>query len=138
MNQIHYILLLALATVLAACAGKPRSEISTTTSMQQEEYLNPSEPIHALLGNSFAIRIRSNPTTGYGWQLANQPDASIIRLITNQFLPPASKLLGAGGHEIWTFQAIGRGRTQINMQYIRSWETQLPPARQASFIIIVD
>ncbi len=42
----------------------------TNMSEKTEEYLNPGEPIKVKAGQIFAVRMESNPTTGYGWQLS--------------------------------------------------------------------
>jgi len=100
-----------------------------------EEYLNPGEPIKVTAGQIFTIRMESNPTTGYSWQLSKDLD-NIIVLVTNTFIPPDSKLCGAGGHELWTFKAIGEGQTNIIMKYIRPWE-KYQLAMTNVFIVIV-
>ena len=108
-----------------------------TTNMSEKTggYLNPSEPIKVEAGRIFTIRMKSNPTTGYGWQLSNILDTKII-LVTNAFIPPDSKLMGAGGHEVWTFKAIGEGQVEISMKYVRPWAKD-QPARTKVFTVIV-
>jgi len=100
-----------------------------------EEYLNPGAPIKVKAGQIFTIRMESNPTTGYSWQLSEDLN-NIIVLVTNAFIPPDSKLCGAGGHELWTFKAIGEGQTNILMKYVRPWEKD-QPARKNVFTVIV-
>ena len=108
---------------------------TTNISDKTEEYLNPGEPIKVKVGQRFTIRMESNPTTGYGWQLSKDLD-NIIVLITNTFIPPDSKLCGAGGHELWTFKAVEQGQTNILMKYVRPWEKD-QPARTNVFMVIV-
>ncbi|MBU0714172.1 MAG: protease inhibitor I42 family protein [Verrucomicrobia bacterium] len=104
-------------------------------SEKTEEYLNPSEPIKVKAGQIFTIRMESNPTTGYSWQLSKTLDDQII-LVTNAFIPPDSKLMGTGGHEVWTFEAIGEGQVEISMKYVRPWEKD-QPIRTNVFTVIV-
>lgn len=110
------------------------SQVITNMS-EKAEYLNPGEPIKVKAGQIFVIRMESNPTTGYGWQLSKALDNNII-LVTNAFMPPDSKLCGAGGHEVWTFKALGEGQVEISMQYVRPWEKD-QPARTNVFTVIV-
>lgn len=88
-------------------------------------------------GKRFKIMLESNRTTGYQWRLAGALDQKVVKLIGSAYQSPEAKLPGAGGKEIWTFQAVGRGRTEISMQYIRTWEKGKPPARTARFSVVV-
>lgn len=107
------ILLLAMATI--------NSQGTTNISERTEEYLSPGEPIKVKVGQKFAVRIESNATTGYGWQLSKALDNKIA-LVTNVYMPPDSKLAGAGGYEVWTFLAISTGQAEISLKYARPWE----------------
>jgi len=109
---------------------------ATNISDKTEEYLNPGEPIKVKAGQKFIIRMESNPTTGYSWQLSKDLD-NIIVLVNNTFIPPDSKLCGAGGHELWTFKAIEPGQTNIIIKYVRPWEKN-QPARTNVFTVIVN
>lgn len=118
-----------------AMAVAAYSQGATNMSAKGEEYLNPGEPIEVQVGQKFTIRMESNPTTGYGWQLSDSLDNEII-LVTNTFIPPDSQLCGAGGHEVWTFKAMHAGRAKISMEYVRPWEKD-QPARTNVFKVIV-
>ena len=123
--------LVILSLAMAAC-----SQGITNMSEKTEEYLNSAKPNKVKAGQRFTIRMESNPTTGYGWQLSNALDNKII-LVTNAFIPPDSKRIGAGGHEVWTFKAIELGPAEISLKYVRSWEKNQPPARTNVFTVIV-
>jgi len=121
--------------ILAMTMATANSQGSTNMSEKTEEYLNPGELIKVKAGQIFTIRMESNPTTGYGWQLSKALDNQII-MVTNAFIPPDSKLMGAGGHEVWTFKAISEGQVEISMQYVRPWEKD-QAARTNVFTVIV-
>lgn len=121
--------------ILLLTMAMANSQGTTNMSEKTEEYLNPGEPIKVKAGRIFAIRMESNPTTGYSWQLSKALDNKII-LVTNAYIPPDSKLCGAGGHEVWAFKAIGEGPTDISMKYVRPWEKD-QPARTNVFTVIV-
>lgn len=108
----------------------------TNMIAQTEEYLNPGEPIKVKVGQTFGISMKSNPTTGYGWKLSKALDNKVV-LVTNVFVPPDSKLVGAGGHEVWTFKAVGEGQTDIAMKYVRPWEQDQSAVRTGAFTVIV-
>ena len=110
-----------------------------TTNMHEntEEYLNSGEPIKVKTGLRFTIRMESNPTTGYSWQLSKPLDQTVVQCVTNIYEAPDSKLMGAGGHEVWTFMAVGQGQAVISMQYVRPWEKEKPPVKTQVFNVIV-
>lgn len=105
-------------------------------SRESREYVNPAEPIETDAGREFTIKMASNPTTGYKWELSKPPDERVVRLATNVFMPPDTRRLGAGGHEAWTFRATGPGRTGIVFQYIRPWEKGKPAGTNAFTVIV--
>ena len=109
--------------------------VAMTAYSQGTTNMTTSEPIQVKAGQNFTIRMESNPTTGYGWQLSKALDNKII-LVTNAYIPPDSKLCGAGGHEVWTFKAISEGQVDISMIYVRPWEKD-QPARTNVYTVIV-
>jgi predicted secreted protein len=46
-------------------------------------------------------------------------------------------MVGAGGSEIWTFKAVGRGRTVVRLKCVRPWEQDVPPVEIAEYEILV-
>ena len=89
-------------------------------------------------GKQFSITLDSNPTTGYHWELASSLDEDVVKLVGNAYRgPETTKLLGAGGKEIWTFKAVGKGEEAIRMKYVRPWEKGVPPDKTADYVITV-
>lgn len=99
--------------------------------------LNTSGPISAEAGLGFAITLESNHTTGYGWQLAGKPNTRIVRFLNTNYVEPNTRLAGAGGKEIWTFEALAPGKTSIVLNYVRPWEKNTPPARTKTIVVVV-
>lgn len=95
------------------------------------------EKMEVKLDQEFTITLKSNPTTGYSWQIDTAPDENVARLIGSVFVGPQTRLVGAGGSEIWTFKAVGRGRTKVRLKYIRPWEKDVPPVAIAAYDIQV-
>jgi len=104
---------------------------------RMEEYLSPGETVALNSGCRFAVRLQSNPTTGYGWQLAKPLDEKIVVLVTNDYIHSESRLMGAGGHEVWLFKAVGQGRVEIVLKYVRPWEKDQLPAETNVFTVVV-
>ena len=88
-------------------------------------------------GREFSFTLASNPTTGYQWQLAKPVEGSCVALVTNEFVRPKSKLVGAPGKEVWRFKAIRPGETTIELEYARSWDKGVPPVQKTNFVVVV-
>jgi inhibitor of cysteine peptidase len=113
-------------------------------SMDKEpkKYDNPDETIEAEVGLEFALVLESNPTTGYSWRLAEPLDEDIVELVSSEFAKktPADgegEIVGAPGEEVWTFEAIGEGKTEIKLEYVRPWETDVAPEETKTFEVEV-
>jgi len=99
---------------------------------------SPTGPLAVASGQQFALTLESNRTTGYQWQLAEPLDGAIVTLVGTEYATPEARLPGAAGREIWTFQAVGQGKTMISLEYVRPWEKDVPPAKTADFLVVVD
>lgn len=115
-----------------------------STDKSPEKYSGDevSEPIEVEVGLEFAIVLESNPTTGYSWQLAEPLDEDILELVSTEFeekKPEGTEEtpLGAPGEEVWTFEAIGEGSAEIELEYVRPWETDAAPEETKTFEVEV-
>jgi predicted secreted protein len=96
-----------------------------------------TQPIQVISGQDFTLAVASNRTTGYQWQLARPLDEAMVRFTRSQYRDVATGRPGAGGEELWTFQAVGQGQAQITMQYVRPWERRAAPVKQMTFVVVV-
>ena len=92
-------------------------------------FAEPIINISVRKGDTFSVRLDSNATTGYTWRLAKPLDPKIIHLLASDYEAHTGTLMGAGGFEIWTFDAVGSGQTEISFEYIRPWEDNPIPAK---------
>ena len=76
----------------------------------------------------FFFKIKSNPTTGYQWQIQSKLDQGIIvnnnNKITGAFERPQAKpgMVGVPGHQVFSFLSKDLGDDTIEFVYMRSWE----------------
>jgi inhibitor of cysteine peptidase len=103
----------------------------------QVDNIAKTQDIEVDAGEEFAISLDSNPTTGYQWQLVKPLDESVLQLIGSEYKPPETKLVGAGGKEVWTFKAMDSGTAEISLVYVRSWEKDVPPAEERTYNVTV-
>ena len=80
-------------------------------------------------GTEFVVELTSNITTGYAWELLEEPDPSVLRLIDQEYesaSPP--DVAGGGGVERWSFETAGGGSVTLRMGYGPTFE-ESPPVR---------
>lgn len=82
-------------------------------------------------GLSFNVTLESNPSTGYSWHLAEQPDSTMLRLEESHYTPDANPqgLVGKGGKQTWQFKALKEGDATLHFEYRKPWEGHLKPAQ---------
>ena len=73
----------------------------------------------------FVVTLPANPTTGYQWVVTTY-DKKALKLTKSIYMPPQTKLMGAGGQMTFTFAPI-KGKaypssTQMTFTYARPWE----------------
>ena len=105
-----------------------------------DEALSATEPgtrFEVSPGERFSIVVESNPSTGYGWALAEPLDRPVLRLVGDDYHPPETDLVGAAGHQELTFEAVGDGSTFVQLWYVRSFDDPPEPAERAQFEVIV-
>lgn len=94
--------------------------------------------ITARVGEEFTFTLDSNATTGYSWKLSDSFSEDIVKLVGSEYQPPETRRKGAGGKEIWRFEAVGAGKTTITLEYVRPWEKGVEPAMVKSFGVTVE
>jgi inhibitor of cysteine peptidase len=88
-------------------------------------------------GKEFTVRLASNRTTGYQWRPATPHDDRVVRLVRSDYVPFEGAPVGGGGEDIFTFLAVGRGNTEITMEYVRPWEKPHLPVKTATIRVSV-
>ena len=99
---------------------------------------DPRKPLKVMVGQEFTLRLASNRTTRYQWQLAEPPDEGIVKLVGTRYVEPKTKLAGAGGEEAWSFKAVSKGKALIAMKYVRPWEKNTAPTKSTVVVVQVE
>jgi len=69
-----------------------------------------------------SVSLYANPTTGYQWaESANITNPGVMAQASHKYLAPQTNLVGAGGKDVWTFNAKEAGTTAISFSYGRPW-----------------
>ncbi|MFH1115009.1 MAG: protease inhibitor I42 family protein [Pseudomonadota bacterium] len=90
-------------------------------------------PVSANLNKQFTIVVESNPTTGYSWSA--DFDKSRLRLESSSYERPAEPIPGSGGKQVFVFVPIKEGKTEVVLQYRRSWEKV--PVKKRTYKVLV-
>ncbi|MDY6892887.1 MAG: protease inhibitor I42 family protein, partial [Chloroflexota bacterium] len=72
------------------------------------------------------------------WRLAEDVDENVLRLANSEYSAPETTLVGAGGQEVWTFEAVGAGETTISLEYVRPWEEGVPAVDTFQLTVVVE
>jgi inhibitor of cysteine peptidase len=81
-------------------------------------------------GQILVITLASNPTTGYRWEVVDLDTAVLQQMGEAEFQSSdagGTPLVGAGGVEVFRFEAAGSGQTALTLVYHRSWEEGVDP-----------
>ncbi len=117
------------AGVFAACGGDDEIQVFSDAQIGTE--------IEVVTGEQFEIRLESNPSTGYGWELSAMTTPDLVELESSTHLASDTDLVGAAGTDVFVLTA-GRGAGILRLEYIRSFDDPAIPERVAEFVVRID
>jgi predicted secreted protein len=84
------------------------------------------------------IELEANATTGYTWVYTMSPKG-VIQEVSSEYVPDKNNegITGAGGKQIFTFEAIAEGEAELVFSYLREWETGVPPLKTVTYKAVV-
>lgn len=72
-------------------------------------------------GGKLNLKLESNPSTGYYWYLKDIDASQLDQLSENYYADPAPEgVVGSGGHQMFVFEALSIGRSDLVLSYERS------------------
>lgn len=119
---------IVLALSIAACGSGGDDNGSPT---------EPGTAFDVAVGDSFTVRLESNPSTGFSWALVEDPPDAVVVLTGENYIDPNTSLVGAPGIQEFTFEAAGPGSTSIDLWYVRPFDDPPQPADEVSFPVTV-
>lgn len=116
MIRIHRAFPLLTLPLFAACSSTPPSSVLLESQARCPQQLTQ--------GQMLILRLPSNPSTGYRWELLNAPEA--LRSLGPEVYSSPDKvdMVGAAGHSTWRFTAIEAGEGHLRLIYQRPWEQE--------------
>jgi inhibitor of cysteine peptidase len=116
-------------SMAAACGGDGDVLVLTDAETGSE--------IEVDSGEQFEVRLDSNPSTGYSWQISEMTTPELVVLESQTHVAADTDLVGAAGTDVFVFTAVG-GAGVLRLEYIRSFDDPIVPERVAEFIVRVD
>lgn len=114
MNKICTPLLIGMISILFSSGCNPK-------------HTSPKERNEVAIGETFQIRIKENPSTGYQTCWMNKEDALAVSLVKKEYKQEGSSdCAGCGGTATYTFKGIAPGTDTImlaNCRGVRADET---------------
>ena len=101
---------------------------------------NDGDNLNLKINDEITIKLESNITTGFKWNLSNETDANIISLVSSDYKQASADkdLTGAGGFETFTFKAKSKGSSTIILTYNQPWEKDVAPLKSFKINIVVE
>lgn len=96
-------------------------------------YGDAGHPITLPLGEPFEVRLESNPSTGYQWQL--EITGSAVEVVGDRYEEPDSDLVGAAGHQVFELRVAEPGSSVLALSYVRSFEPDVEPIDQRELAV---
>jgi predicted secreted protein len=73
------------------------------------------------VGDKITVKLCSNPTTGFQWDYEMTKE-DVLKEEDRDFEEPEGDVTGAAGIDVWTFEAVEKGTTEVQMEYSQPWE----------------
>jgi inhibitor of cysteine peptidase len=108
-------------------SGGLQQSITPSPLNQSTSPISTNATLSVKTNEQFYITLSSNPSTGYEWQVASVSNPDMVRFVDSQYIRPESELVGAPGKQVLTFNALQEGSATIQLEYVRPWETGVPP-----------
>lgn len=108
---------------------RPRPPVTGTVDVTAQDN---NRTVHAKVGNLVSIKLESNPSTGYNWELRGFDFGPAVFHSSDLVARDKGNVLfGAPGDTVITLQAVEPGTQDIFLVYRRQWEP--PDQIQATF-----
>lgn len=123
-KAIPVFLLSALLLAAPGCGDSSKKE-----EARAEATIAGSIPVN--VGQAFQIRLPANPTGGYGWAYRTELETTHLKEVKRSFqeIPAEQVTSEITGYETWTFAALEKGTTAIELVYKQHWREDGVPAK---------
>jgi predicted secreted protein len=112
-----------LAALVLALAVAPAAEAKTYRAADS------GRSVKLAKGKRFKVRLSQHTDGGYLWRYRTRPNAAVLKRVKKRTITPCHAAYCVGGKStiVWTFKAVGRGRTRIRLVEKRPFEKKQKP-----------
>jgi inhibitor of cysteine peptidase len=141
--RVLILLIVFSVVVLMIAVGGCEHAQQSDSQLKAEMAKSPDSPseVTVRVGENFWIWAKSNPTTGFQWQLATPLNAVLLKMEDSGFQAPPQQegvqRVGVPGQQWWELKAIAAGDAIIEIAYQRSWEGSQTPADARKYQITI-
>jgi inhibitor of cysteine peptidase len=96
---------------------------------------NDGDVIEATAGQFITVSLKSNPSTGYTWEVVAL-DEKMLQTLGDPEFTPDSQMQGAPGHQVFRFRVVSAGETDLKLVYHRPFEKDKAPESTFSVRVI--
>lgn len=89
------------------------------------------------VGDIIRVELCSNPTTGFQWGY-EITIGNVLKKEAHDFEEAEADVSGTAGTEIWTFEAVETGETEVRMEYSQPWEGGLKSEWSYTVTVLVE
>ena len=134
--RIAGILVLALTlAVLGGCTSGAGA--SSSTGLVRVDATADGTTVEMAPCAELVVALEGNPTTGFDWRVAGSLPAQLSAKSDTLESSAAPGVVGAGGTRVFTYTAAAPGTGVLSMEYLRSWETTVPPEKTFTLTVVV-
>jgi predicted secreted protein len=123
--RLKWTLMFAMVAILFLMSSCITSKLMTVEISCDEFRANPhtiSNDFEVEVGDKITVKLCSNPTTGFNWDYEIVGKAVLKEEDYDYEEPEDENLVGASGTEVWTFEAVEIGSTEVHLEYSQPYE----------------
>ncbi len=88
------------------------------------------------VGDTLAVKLKSNITTGYSWNVRDLPSA--LQQLEGKSEPGKTGRAGESGFEFFSFKAITPGESTLHLDYFRPFEKGVTPVKTFVLSVLIE
>ena len=114
----------------------------TTAPIRTVTAADSGGSVQISMGDLLEVHLEGNPTTGYTW-MTGTINSWVLAPVGRPHFTPAGEgtnspaMVGASGLFSLRYQPVGRGTSPLKLNYLRTWETNLTPAKTFEITVTV-
>jgi predicted secreted protein len=118
-------------TVTLDVKGEPASKPATAPSRIDLTAADNGKTVQVTFGQTAVISLGGNPSVGFVWSMDKLDGQSVEQVGEVQFVMEEPAMPGKSGNYIFTFRAVGAGKSVVRLgDYLRSWKKDRPPVKE--------